>query len=125
MCVLVQVETVLAVSNLQAIVATEGVDGVFFGPADLSASMGYRGQPKHPEVVRVMLDGIQTVLAAGKAPGILAVDLDSAQRYLDAGALFVSVGVDTSLLVVAAKALAQRFKGAAAGAEPNASRQGY
>ncbi|MEZ5662644.1 MAG: 4-hydroxy-2-oxoheptanedioate aldolase [Burkholderiaceae bacterium] len=115
MCLLVQVETVTAVGNLKAIAETEGVDGVFFGPADLSASMGYRGQPGHPEVQKVILDGIATVRAAGKAPGILATDPTLAQQYLDAGALFVAVGVDTSLLVKAASGLVQRFGGAAKG----------
>ena len=110
MCLLVQAETRTAISNLQAIAETEGVDGVFFGPADLSASMGYPGQPGHPEVVQAMLDGIATVRAAGKAPGILMTDPVQAQRYLDAGALFVAVGVDTLLLVAAASNLAARFK---------------
>jgi len=111
MCLLVQAETVTAVNNLQAIAETEGVDGVFFGPADLSASMGYRGQPGHPEVQKVILDGIATMRAAGKAAGILATDSVLAQQYLDAGALFVAVGLDTSLLVKAATDLAWRFKG--------------
>ena len=115
MCLLVQAETTTAIGNLRAIAETEGVDGVFFGPADLSASMGYPGQPGHPAVVQTMLDGIATVRAAGKAPGILMTDPAEAQRYLDAGALFVAVGVDTLLLVAAARSLVQRFKGGTAG----------
>lgn len=110
MCLLVQAETPLAMSHVAAIAATEGVDGVFFGPADLCASMGYRGQPGHPEVRRAILAGIAAVRAAGKAAGILAVDRQLAQEYLDAGALFVAVGVDTSLLVRAATELARSFK---------------
>ncbi|GCL62972.1 4-hydroxy-2-oxoheptanedioate aldolase [Pseudaquabacterium pictum] len=116
MCLLVQAETTTAITNLRAIAETEGVDGVFFGPADLSASMGYPGQPGHPAVVKTMLDGIATVRAAGKAPGILMTDPAEAQRYLDAGALFVAVGVDTLLLVAAARSLVQRFQGGTAGA---------
>ncbi len=73
--------------------------------------MGYRGQPGHPEVQKVILDGIAMVKAAGKAAGILATDPVLAQQYLDAGALFVAVGLDTSLLVKAATDLARRFKG--------------
>jgi 4-hydroxy-2-oxoheptanedioate aldolase len=110
MCLLVQAESTEAIANLPAIAAVDGVDGVFFGPADLSASMGHRGQPNHPEVQRVILDGIATVCAAGKAAGILSADPAAAQRYLDAGALFVAVGVDTSLLVKAARDLRQRFR---------------
>jgi 4-hydroxy-2-oxoheptanedioate aldolase len=84
---------------------------VFFGPADLSASMGYRGQPAHPEVVKTILEGIATVRAAGKAPGILMADQKMANMYLEAGAQFVAVGVDTTLLVRAATDLAAAFKG--------------
>lgn len=109
MCVLVQAETPLALKNLSAIAEVEGVDGVFFGPADLSASMGYRGQPGHPEVQRAILEGIAIVRAAGKAPGILAPDPVLARCYLDAGALFVAVGVDTTLLVQAATQLARAY----------------
>lgn len=122
MCLLVQAETSLAVQNLAAIAATEGVDGVFFGPADLSASMGYRGQPGHPEVQRVILEGIATVRAAGKAAGILMADKTLAQTYLDAGAQFVAVGVDTTLLVRAATDLVKHFK--AANGQPAAAPTG-
>jgi 4-hydroxy-2-oxoheptanedioate aldolase len=109
-CVLVQAETALAMSNLQAIAETEGVDGVFFGPADLSASMGYLGQPDHPEVRQAMLKGLQTVRSAGKAAGIMMTDRSLAKMYVDAGAQFVAVGIDTNLLVNAATELASHFK---------------
>lgn len=118
MCLLVQAETPQAMRNLAAIAATEGVDGVFFGPADLSASMGYRGQPGHPEVQQAILQGIATVRAAGKAAGILMADKVLAQKYLDAGAQFVAVGVDTTLLVRAATELAVHFKGSNAHSSP-------
>jgi 4-hydroxy-2-oxoheptanedioate aldolase len=62
--------------------------------------------------------------AAGKAPGILATDPALAQQYLDAGALFVAVGLDTTLLVKAATGLVQRF-GAGAAKGPTATSGGY
>jgi 4-hydroxy-2-oxoheptanedioate aldolase len=110
MCVLLQVETTKGVANLAAIAATEGVDGVFFGPADLSASMGLLGQPSHPDVQQTILDGIKAVRAAGKAAGVLATDAALARKYLDAGALFVAVGVDLMLLTRACRDLAAAFK---------------
>jgi 4-hydroxy-2-oxoheptanedioate aldolase len=113
MCLLVQAETPLAIQNIDAIAQTEGVDGVFFGPADLSASMGFRGQPSHPEVQKTILDAIAKVRAAGKAAGILVTDKKLANDYLAHGANFVAVGVDTSLLVKAATELAQSFKSSA------------
>lgn len=108
-CLLVQVETPKAIANLAAIAATPGVDGVFFGPADLSAAMGYRGQPGHPNVQLTIIQGISTVKAAGKAAGVLAADQSLARAYLAAGAQFVAVGSDTSLLVRAASELAAGF----------------
>ena len=110
MCVLVQIETREAVKNLEAILQVEGVDGVFIGPADLSADMGFAGNPQHPEVQRSIDDAIARIRAAGKAPGILMANKALAQRYLEAGALFVAVGVDTTLLARAAEALANEFK---------------
>lgn len=109
MCVLVQVETREAIANLAEITQTEGVDGVFIGPADLSADMGFAGNPQHPQVRQVIEQAIRQILAAGKAPGILMSAVEMAQHYLDLGALFVAVGVDTTLLSRAAQQLMANF----------------
>jgi 4-hydroxy-2-oxoheptanedioate aldolase len=119
MCVFVQVESVHGMGNLQEIAGVEGVDGVFFGPADLAASMGMLGKPADPLVQSAILAGIDTVKRAGKAAGTLTSDRALAHRYLEQGALFVAVGVDTSLLVQAASELAAQFKGATPGAAPD------
>lgn len=108
-CVLVQIETREALANLPQILQVEGVDGVFIGPADLSADMGYAGNPQHPEVREAIEQAITQIRAAGKAAGILMAAPDAAQHYLALGALFVAVGVDTTLLARAAEALAARF----------------
>lgn len=113
-CLLVQVETVGAIEQLAGIAAIDGVDGVFIGPSDLSASMGLLGQPAHPDVKAVIEKAIATILAAGKAPGILCTDEALARHYASLGARFVAVGVDTTLLTQSARALAGRFCGAAA-----------
>ena len=72
--------------------------------------MGLLGQPGHPDVQRAILDGIAVARAAGKAAGVLAPDPVLARRYLDAGALFVAVGVDTTLLTRACRDLAAAYK---------------
>jgi len=108
-CVLVQIETTKAVESLDDILDVEGVDGVFIGPADLSASMGYIGQPTHPEVTRVIENCIQRIVAKGKAPGILMADETLAKRYIELGALFVAVGSDTGLLMNSTKQLRSTF----------------
>jgi 4-hydroxy-2-oxoheptanedioate aldolase len=110
MCVLVQVESVKGLRNLSAIAAVEGVDGVFFGPADLAGSMGLIGKPADPLVLAAIADGIAAVKSAGKASGTLAVDPKLARAYLAMGAQFVAVGVDTLLLAKAATDLAGAFK---------------
>ena len=118
-CLLVQVETAEAMAQIDAIAAVDGVDGVFIGPADLSASMGHLGNPTHPDV-RAAIDGaIGRILAAGKAPGILTVDEALARHYIALGARFVAVGVDATLLARATRSLAAAFRATAAA--PSAS----
>lgn len=118
-CLLVQAETREALANLEAIAAVEGVDGIFIGPADLSASLGHVGNPGHPEVQAAIADAIARINKAGKAAGILSPDEAVARHYLALGATFVAVGLDTNLLVKATSALAAKFKdGAAAGPAP-------
>lgn len=109
-CVLVQVESQTALDHLDAIAAVEGVDGVFIGPADLSASMGYVGQLTHPVVQAAIVDAIGRINRAGKAAGILSADEGLARQYLELGALFVAVGLDASLLAKHTSDLAARFK---------------
>jgi 4-hydroxy-2-oxoheptanedioate aldolase len=109
-CLLVQVESREALKNLDAITATPGVDGVFIGPADLSASMGHVGNAAHPEVQAAIEDAIARILKAGKAPGILTPDRQLAAHYLSLGAVFVAVGLDTQLLMRHTTDLAAHFK---------------
>ena len=113
-CVLVQVETREALANIQAIAAVDGIDGVFIGPADLSASMGHLGNAAHPEVAAAIDDAIASVRQCGKAPGILMADEVRARRYIDNGALFVAVGIDVSILARETEKLAARFRKEAA-----------
>lgn len=109
-CVLVQVETPKGVEHLDDILNTEGVDGVFIGPSDLSAAMGHLGNPGHPDVQAVIEDCIRRIVSAGKAAGILIADQTLTQRYLDMGAKFVAVGSDVSLLVKASDILIRQYK---------------
>jgi 4-hydroxy-2-oxoheptanedioate aldolase len=109
-CLLVQVETASALAQVDAIAAVDGVDGVFIGPADLSASMGFLGQPGHPEVRAAIEQAFARILAAGKAPGVLSVDEALARRYIECGVRFIAVGVEATLLAQATRALAARFR---------------
>lgn len=112
-CLLVQAESQEALNNLEAIASTDGVDGVFIGPSDLSASLGHIGNPGHPEVQAAIADAIARILKCGKAPGILTPDEPLARHYLALGATFVAVGLDTAILARNTVALAAKFKSTA------------
>jgi len=109
-CVLVQVETQSALDNIEAICAIEGVDGVFIGPADLHASLGYPGEIANPKVKPLIDEAVRRIRKAGKAPGILTPSEDDARHWLECGALFVAVGADVGILARGVEALAQKFK---------------
>jgi 4-hydroxy-2-oxoheptanedioate aldolase len=109
-CLLLQVETKRGLENLERIAKVEGVDGVFVGPGDLSAALGYLGEPNHPEVVKTIDDAIRRIKATGRAPGILSGDPELAQHYIELGCLFAAVGSDTGLLANGAERLAAKFR---------------
>ena len=108
-CLLVQVETMEAIEQLDAIALTPGIDGVFIGPADLSASMGYPGEINHPEVVKVIMGAISKLNSLNVPSGILTLDFDSAKRYINAGTSFTAVGVDMVLLAESTRNLRKQF----------------
>ncbi len=108
-CLIVQVETRLAVDRIEEIAAVDGVDGIFIGPGDLSADMGLLGQPAHPDVRVAVLDAIRRVRKAGRFAGVLTPVEDFAKACLAEGAVFVSVGNDLSLLARGSEALRKRF----------------
>lgn len=109
-CVLVQIETGEALAKIAEIAAVPGVDGVFIGPSDLSASMGHIGNAAHPEVQAAIKSGIDTLNEMGKPAGILAFNPDDANRYIDWGFSFVAVGSDTGVLGKATAGLAIKYK---------------
>jgi 4-hydroxy-2-oxoheptanedioate aldolase len=109
-CVLVQVETQAAIDNIEAICAVDGVDGVFIGPADLHASLGYTGEIANPKVKPMIDEAIRRIRKAGKAPGILTPNEADAKHWLGCGGLFVAVGADVGILARGAEALAAKFK---------------
>lgn len=110
----VQVESAASVAAVDEILAVDGVDAIFVGPADLAASMGRLGEPSHPEVVDAVLTALRAAVAAGKPAGVNAFVPEEAERYLAAGASFVAVGADVAILARATEGLADRFIGAEA-----------
>jgi len=111
-CVLVQIETKQGLDNLEAIAGVEGVDGVFIGPGDLSAGLGYLGDQGNPAFRPVLEDAMRRIKATGKAPGILTGDEALARRCIELGCLFTAVGADSGILARGSEALAAKFKAA-------------
>jgi len=109
LCLLVQIESRLGLDNLEAIARTDGVDGVFIGPADLAAGLGHLGQQGHPEVQKAIEEGVKRIKGCGKPAGILAVDEASARRYIEWGTTFTAVGVDAMILRVESEKLRAKF----------------
>ncbi|MFK8021494.1 MAG: aldolase/citrate lyase family protein [Pseudomonadales bacterium] len=109
-CLIVQVESTTAVENIDAIANVDGVDAVFIGPSDLSASMGYIGEHGNPAVIEAIEGCIKSVRAAGKAAGVLAVDAELVKHYVAHGVTFVGVGADSGLLASSVRNLAASFK---------------
>lgn len=110
-CLLVQVESVAGMDALADILTVEGVDGVFIGPADLSADMGFAGNAAAPEVQKVIMDGLAQIEASGKAAGILSMKDEMTRNAHAAGARFIAVSADVTLLAGSARALAAKWKG--------------
>lgn len=107
--VMVQIENLIGVNNIDAICEVEGVDGIFIGPSDLSASMGFLGNPLHPEVQAAMQKIYASAKAHGKPVGILAPVEADARRYMEMGATFVAVGSDLGVFRNATQALRDKF----------------
>lgn len=109
-CLIAQIESRLGVENVDAIVATEGVDAILIGPADLSADMGYGGKATVPEVMETVEMLVGKIKAAGKPAGIMTGDPEMIALARGAGVRFMANGTDTWLLANAAAAMAAQMR---------------
>ena len=110
-CLIVQVENRKGIDALDDILAVEGIDGVFLGPSDLAADMGFIGQLGNEEVRRTCIDTIRRIVAGGKAAGILTMDPDLQRESVDAGASFIATEIDVTLFARAIRRSAQDAAG--------------
>jgi 4-hydroxy-2-oxoheptanedioate aldolase len=109
-CVLVQLESKIALREVEAIAAVDGVDGLFIGPSDLAADFGYLGNPKHPEVQAAIKDTVGRIRAAGKSAGTLAGSVDDVEPLFALGFNFIAASSDLGLLARGAENVAARFR---------------
>ena len=109
-CVLLQLETKIALKEIEAVAAVEGVDGIFIGPSDLAAAFGHLGNPKDSEVQAAIADAAKRIRAKGKSAGFLTGNPDDAEALFEAGYNFIAVGSDVGILARNAEGLAARFR---------------
>jgi 2-keto-3-deoxy-L-rhamnonate aldolase RhmA len=114
--VAVQIEREEAVENVEEIVSVEGIDATWFGPADLSNSMGLMGQPFHPKVLKAMERVVEACIDAGVAPGIAAgsgvgrFGIDYINKMIDEGFKFINVGGDVGIVSLGCKEFLGKIK---------------
>jgi len=95
-----QLESQLAVENVEKIAAIQGVDALFVGVADLSMDMGMT--PTDPEVVKRYLHVLNVAHQAGKPCGFASGTAAGARAALEQGFDFVMASSDTAMLLAAA-----------------------
>ena len=110
--ILIQLETVEAVENAERFAEVEGVDGIFFGPADIGADLGHVGQPMHPDVWALIRPAARALMSRGMPVGTLVSDPAFAAELLNDGFSFVACGSDAGLLARGADNLLGQVKSA-------------
>lgn len=108
--VVAQIESRAGVAAIEAICATDGIDGVFIGPSDLAAGYGRLGDSAHPEVQQAMVQVIAAAKKYKKSVGILAPVETDARRYMEMGVTLVAVGSDLGLFRNATQGLLDKYR---------------
>lgn len=109
-CLLAQVENRAGLAALDEILSVDGLDGVFIGPSDLAADMGFIGQAGAKEVKETVLDAMQRIVGAGKAAGILTLDKELQTQCRALGATFIATEIDVTLFAGSMRRSAQDAK---------------
>jgi 2-keto-3-deoxy-L-rhamnonate aldolase RhmA len=104
----VEIESVDALRNISAILGVEGVDLIFIGANDLSASMGMFNQPSHPRVQEAIHQILITAQTAKVPVGLMASDPEDANRRIAEGFQFVGIGHDVGHLSYTCRDLCRR-----------------
>ena len=108
--VIVQAEHIDAVRNIDEIAAIDGLDAIFIGPYDLSASMGKTGQVDDDEVVAAIARVTETWQKHGLAGGFFGVDAASVQPYMKRGYRLICAGTDAGFASAGAAATLEALK---------------
>jgi len=93
------IESVAAVANVPEMCQVDGTDVFFFGPADFSATAGYRGQWEGPGIAEQILQLNNSIQAAGKHCGLMTTSTENLVERRDQGFRMLGVGADNALLL--------------------------
>ncbi len=111
---MIQLETPAAIDKLEEIAAVEGVDALFMGPGDLSASMGQIGNIAHPEVQAAIKDAAVRARKIGKPIGIVGPTPEMVQQFIEYGYTYVAIASDMGMMMRQANAFLSALKPALA-----------
>jgi 2-dehydro-3-deoxyglucarate aldolase len=112
--VMLQIEHIDAVNCIEEICDLPGVDVVFVGPYDLSGTMGVMGEVHHPEVESAVQHVLDVAIARDVTPGLLIADPAPGEitRRIGEGFQIISIGLDSLMLVNAARKLMRQWDAA-------------
>jgi len=108
--VMTAIETMEAIGNIDDVLAVEGLDGIFIGPMDLASSMGYFGDPSHPEVQKAIHTVEKKVIGSGKILATVADKWETACIKYDVGYQLLMLMSDTNSLGAYARGLTKSFR---------------
>ncbi len=114
-CVIVQIETLTALAELEAIAAVPGVDSIFVGPGDLSASMGHLGDIAHPAVQEKLAFAAAECKRLGKPCGIVGGTPELVAKFIAYGYSWVAIASDMAMMVGRAQEWLGKLRDAAGG----------
>jgi len=102
---IVMIEGAAAVTAVDQIAAVPEIDALFVGPIDLAGSLGFPGQPEHPEVITEVRALIRRLRQRGTAVGIYAPTAEAARRWLGEGVALVVASADNAMTMTAFSAM--------------------
>jgi len=106
--IVAMIEHIDAVNNIEEIVTVEGIDALFFGPFDLSGSMGIIGQFDHPDFISA-IDKVKQAARKAKMPigiHVIAPSPDEIRKRAEEGFQFIGCSIDTQIILSTGKTLA-------------------
>ena len=109
-CVVIQAETPGAITEIEKIVAIEGVDAILVGPYDLSANLGHTGEIDHPDVVAAIKKVTTACKQANVKLGYFGVNAQAVLPYKEKGFTLLTVGVDSLFVLNGAQQLLEEMK---------------